>query len=148
MADERKDDQIAQDDPILAEALARRDESRAQVFRGRANRLDANEAAAAYRGMADKAAAEAKKSTAALDDIEPPQPDPEGTSRQLADSEGNFAANAEVAAVGGIGIKGSNSVEGTDQPAATAEEAGTPIVEGAQKIVGDQPVEPKGKRNK
>lgn len=148
MADERKGDQIANDDPILAEALARRDESRAQVFRARANRLDGKEAAAAYRGMADEAAAEAKKSSAALDEIEPPQPDPEGTSRQLADSEGNFAANAEVAAVGGIGIKGSNSVEGSDQPAATAEEAGTPIVEGAQKIIGDQPVEPKGKRGK
>lgn len=142
MADENETPDV-NDDPLLAEAIARRDESRAQVLQARATRAGgdtAEQLAAALWKMAAQAGKDAQASAAALADIEPVRPDPEGTARPLADSEGNFAANAEVAAVGGIGIKGSNSVEGSDQPATTVEEAGTPILDGAQKVVADQPV--------
>lgn len=144
MADDKKD--ILSDpngDPALAEAIARRDESRAHVFNARVNRLGGaavERLASALGEMADKAGDDASRSSAALADIEPARPDPEGTARPLADSKGNFAANAEVAAVGGTGIKASNSVGDSDTPATTQEEAGYPIVEGAQKIVVDQPV--------
>lgn len=67
-------------------------------------------------------------------------PDPEGTARQLADSEGNFAPNADVAAVGGIGIKASYTDVSTGKPAQTIAQAGEAIEAGAQKIVGDQAV--------
>lgn len=141
MADENKPD--VNDDPALAEAIARRDESRAQVFNARANRLGGaavERLASALGEMADKAGQDATASAAALADIEPPRPDPEGTARPLADSKGNFAQNAEVAAVGGTGIKASNSVGDSEQPATTQEEAGFPVMEGAQKVVVDQPV--------
>lgn len=42
-------------------------------------------------------------------DSEKMPPDPEGTSPTLADAEGNYAADAGVAAVGGIGVKNSNT---------------------------------------
>jgi hypothetical protein len=122
------------DDPALAEALARRDESRAQILRGKAN------ANPAYEQLAAKAEKEASASARAAEGLPEIKPDPEGTAQLLADSEGNFAANADVAAVGGIGIKASNTDVSTGKPAQTAEQAGTAVVEGAQKIVGDQPV--------
>lgn len=130
-----------QTDPLLAEAIARRDESRAQILRARANRTggDAvNRLADAFDKMAQQAEKAAKASSSALDNIERPRPDPEGTAQRLADSAGNFAANAEVAAVGGIGIKASNTDVSTGKPAQTAQQAGEAIVEGAQKILGDQ----------
>lgn len=132
-----------QTDPLLAEAIARRDESRAQILRARANRTggDAvNRLADAFDKMAQQAEKAAKASSSALDNIETPRPDPEGTAQHLADSEGNFAANAEVAAVGGIGIKASNTDVSTGKPAQTEQQAGEAIVDGAQKIVGDQVV--------
>ena len=130
-------------DPALAEALARRHESEAQVLRARANRSGgtaADRMADAFDRLAKQAEQQAKASSTALTDIEPAKPDPEGTARQLADSEGNFAANAEVAAVGGIGIDASNTDPKTGKPAQTIEQAGVATQEGAQKIVGDQPV--------
>ncbi|CAD7023178.1 hypothetical protein REJC140_00119 [Pseudorhizobium endolithicum] len=129
-------------DPQLAEAIARRDESRAQILRSRANRLggDATERlASAFEKMAEQAEKAARQSSTALSSIEPIKPDPEGTSRPLADSEGNFAANAEVSAVGGIGIKASNTDLSTGKPAQTIGQAGEAVMPGAQKIVGDQP---------
>jgi hypothetical protein len=131
-----------ENDPLLAEAIARRDESRAQILRSKANAGGAgiDAMAKAFAKLADQAAAEAKKSAEAEANIEPVKLDPEGTARSLADSQGNFAANAEVAAVGGIGIDGSNSKEGSSEPAHTADEAGTAAAPGAQKIIGDQPV--------
>jgi len=132
-----------QTDPLLAEAIARRDESRAQILRARANRTggDAvNRLADAFDKMAQQAEKAAKASSIAFDNIEPPRPDPEGTAQHLADSEGNFAANAEVAAVGGIGIKASNTDVSTGKPAQTAQQAGEAIVDGVQKVVGDQVV--------
>jgi hypothetical protein len=122
------------DDPALAEAIARRDESRAQILRGKAN------ANPAYEQLAAKAEKDAAASARAADGIPEPKPDPEGTAQLLADSEGNFAANADVAAVGGTGIKASNTDVSTGQPAQTVEQAGVAVTEGAQKIVGDQPV--------
>ncbi|HEX5933587.1 MAG TPA: hypothetical protein VFY63_05440 [Pseudorhizobium sp.] len=132
-----------QNDPQLAEAIARRDESRAQILRSRANRLGGSTAvdrlANAFDKMAEQAEKASRASSSALDGIEPIKPDPEGTSRPLADSEGNFAANAEVAAVGGIGIKASNTDVSTGKPAQIIEQAGEAATPGAQKIVGDQP---------
>lgn len=137
------DDFDPNDDPALAEAIARRDESRAQILSNRAVRFGGEPAqrlASDLAARGDEAAQEAARSAAALADIEPVKPDPEGTARPLADSKGNYAANAEVAAVGGTGIKGSNSVGDSDAPATTPEEAGFPVLEGAQKVIADEPV--------
>jgi hypothetical protein len=131
-----------ENDPLLAEAIARRDESRAQILRSRANRSggDATERLAnAFEKMAEQAEKASRQSSRALSSIEPIRPDPEGTARLLADSEGNFAANAEVSAVGGIGIKASNTDVSTGNPAQTIERAGEAVFPGAQKIIGDQP---------
>lgn len=119
---------------LLAEAIARRDESRAQILRSRANRLGGSTAvdhlANAFDKLAEQAETAARQSSTALSGMEPIKPDPEGTSRPLADSEGNFAVNAEVAAVAGIGIKASN----TGKPAQTIEQAGQAVKPGAQKV--------------
>jgi|GEM_PF-6926952 len=130
-----------ENDPLLAEAIARRDESRAQILRSRANRTggDATERLAnAFEKMAEQAEKASRQSSSALSSIEPIRPDPEGTARLLADSEGNFAANAEVSAVGGVGIKASNTDVSTGKPAQTIEKAGEVMMPGAQKIIGDQ----------
>ncbi len=134
------------DDPALAEAIARRDESRAQILRSKANAAGSStdRLANAFEKLASQAEEASKRSADALSHIEPPHPDPEGTARPLADSEGNFAANAEVAAVGGIGIKASNTDVATGQPAKTAEQAGEAVTEGAQKVIGDQVVDGEG----
>jgi hypothetical protein len=132
-----------ENDPLLAEAIARRDESRAQILRSRANRAGGtamDRLASAFDKMAEQAEKAALQSSTALANLEPAQPDPEGTAQFLADSEGNFAANAQVAAVGGIGIKASNTDASTGKPAQTIGQAGEVIAPGAQKIVGDQPV--------
>ncbi|MDF2797522.1 MAG: hypothetical protein K0R85_266 [Devosia sp.] len=131
------------DDPALAEAIARRDESRAQILRSKANAAGGNSSdrlAAAFEKLADQAEKASQHSAAALDNIEPAKVDPEGTARPLADSEGNFAPNAEVSATGGIGIEASNTDPTTGQPATTPEQAGTAIIPGAQTIIGDQVV--------
>jgi hypothetical protein len=136
------------DDPALAEAIARRDESRAQILRSRANAAGGNSndrLAAAFEKMAAQAERASKQSVQALDRIEPERPDPEGTAQLLADSEGNFAPNAEVAATGGIGIKASNTNVDTGKPATTPEQAGEAVTEGAQKVIGDEPVGKRGK---
>ncbi|WP_376742183.1 hypothetical protein [Pseudorhizobium tarimense] len=59
-------------------------------------------------------------------------------------SEGNFAANAEVSSVGGIGIKANNTDVSTGKQAKTIEQAGQAVMPGAQKMVGDQPVDGNG----
>lgn len=123
-----------ENDPLLAEALARRDESRAQILRAKAHGNPAYEKLA--KDAEKRSEASGRKAAGLPDET----PDPEGTARQLADSEGNFAANAEVAAVGGIGIKASNTDVTTGKPAQTIEQAGEAVTEGAQKIVADQVV--------
>lgn len=122
------------DDPALAEAIARRDESRAQILRSKA------QGNSAYESLAAEAESDAKRSSDAAAGIEPATPDPEGTAQLLADSEGNFAANAAVAATGGIGIKASNTDVSTGDPATTPNQVGTAVTEGAQVIVGDQAI--------
>jgi hypothetical protein len=136
-----------ENDPLLAEAIARRDESRAQILRSRANRAGGtamDRLASAFDKMAEQAEKAALQSSTALANLEPGQPDPEGTAQLLADSEGNFAANAQVGAVGGIGIKASNTDTSTGKPAQTIGQAGEATAPGAQKIVGDQPVDGAG----
>lgn len=131
------------EDPALAEAIARRDESRAQILRSKANAAGGNSMdrlAAAFDKLADQAEGVSRRSAEAAANIEPLPIDPEGTARSLADTEGNFAANAEVAATGGIGIDASNTNVATGQPATTAEQAGKAVIEGAQTIIGDQAV--------
>lgn len=122
-------------DPLLAEAIARRDESRAMILQSRAQAggTAMDRLANAFGKMADQATAEARKSAEAAGKVEPVRPDPEGTARLLADSEGNFAPNAEVAATGGTGIKASNTNVETGKPANSADEAG-------EAIIGDQAV--------
>lgn len=132
-----------QNDPLLAEAIARRDESRAQILRARANRTGGDAVdrlARAFDKMADQAEKASRASSHALGEIKPARPDPEGTAHPLADKAGNFPASAEVAAVGGIGIDASNTDVSTGKPAQTAEQAGVAVLEGAQKIIGDQAV--------
>lgn len=131
------------DDPALVEAIARRDESVAQILRSKANAAGGNSSdrlAAAFEKLADQAEKASMQSAAALGNIEPARPDPEGTAQPLADSAGNFPANAEVAAVGGTGIDASNTDVSTGQPAKTADEAGEATTDGAQKIIGDHVV--------
>ncbi|MFC3628216.1 hypothetical protein ACFOM8_02015 [Paracoccus angustae] len=127
------------DDPVMAEALARAAESRAQIMRSKAA-VNSD-----YDKMANEAEKEATKAARHAAGLPEELPDPEGTAQHLADSEGNFPANAEVAATGGIGIKASNTNVDTGKPATTPEQAGEAIVEGAQKVIADQPV---GKRSK
>lgn len=121
-------------DPAMAEAVARAAESRAQILRSKAA------ANPAYAKMADKAEREAKNASRRVAGLPEVHPDPEGTAQHLADTDGNFAANAQVASVGGIGIEASNTEVSSRQPAQTIEQAGEAITEGAQTIVGDQPV--------
>lgn len=130
------------DDPALAEAIARRDESRAQILRSKANvgSTAMDRMADAFGKLASQATADQRRSAEAAANIAPAKVDPEGTARPLADSEGNFAANAEVSAVGGIGIGASNTNVASGQPAKSAVEAGEAVTEGAQKIIGDQVV--------
>lgn len=131
-------------DPQMAEALARANESRAQVLRSKAARAGVlDQDGKGYAEMAREAAAEAEKSAKALGDIPEPEIDYEGTARPLADSEGNFAANVEVAATGGTGIKGSNSTGPDGGQATKPEDAGYAVTEGAATIKGDQVVEQK-----
>lgn len=134
---------IHDDDPALVEAIARRDESRAQILRSKANAAGGSSSdrlAAAFEKLADQAEKASQQSAAALDNIEPVRVDPEGTARSLADTEGNFAANAQVAATGGIGIDASNTNVATGEPAQTAADAGVVVTADAQKIIGDQVV--------
>lgn len=122
------------EDPAMVEAIARAHESRAQILRSKASGNPA------YKKLADEADRDAQRharKTAGLPDI---KPDPEGTAQHLADSKGNFPANADVAAVGGIGIGASNTDVSTGKLATTIEQAGIATQPGAQKIVGDQVV--------
>ncbi|WP_103171596.1 hypothetical protein [Paracoccus sp. SY] len=127
------------DDPVMAEAIARAAESRAQILRSKAAKN------ADYDKLASAAEKEATKAARHAAGLPEEQPDPEGTAQHLADSEGNFPANAEVAATGGIGIKGSNTNVGAGKPATTPEQAGEAVTEGAQKVIGDEPVGKRGK---
>jgi hypothetical protein len=106
-------------DPLLAEAIARRDESRAQILRARAVRTGetaADRMAAAFEKMAKQAEKDASASSAAFAGIEPVPVDKAGTAPTLSDSKGNFAPNPDVANVGGIGAEASNTKAGsTDQ---------------------------------
>lgn len=122
------------DDPALAEALARRDESRAQILRSKA------QSNPAYAQLADKAAVEAKGSATSADNTGEVEKDLSGTAPALSDSAGNFAANPEVAATGGIGIEASNTDVSTGKPAQTPEQAAVAVAPGARKIVGDHVV--------
>lgn len=112
-------------DPLLAEAIARRDESRSQVLRARAVRTGdtaADRMAAAFEKMAKQAEKDASASSAAFAGIEPPKPDLSGTAPTLSDSAGNFAPDPEVANVGGIGAKASNTEAGTTDQAKRPED--------------------------
>lgn len=95
-----------------AEAVSRRDESRANIMQGRALRMgDRYEGAS---DEADKAAAESAKraqEAAERDAVI----DRSGTAPAMSDSEGNFAPNPDVANTGGTGVAASNSTEGGDQ---------------------------------
>lgn len=121
-------------DPAMAEAIARAAESRAQILRSKAA------SNLAYAKMADKAERDAKNASRRLAGLPEVHPGPEGTAQHLADSEGNFAANAQVAATGGIGIDASNTNVASGQPAQTPEQAGIATTPGAQKVIGDQVV--------
>lgn len=121
-------------DPAMAEAVTRAAESRAQILRSKAATNPA------YAKLAEEAERNAQNASRRLAGLPEVHPDPEGTAQNLADSEGNFAANADVAAVGGTGIKASNTDVSTGQPAQSPERAGVPVTNDAQKIVGDQSV--------
>lgn len=72
-----------QNDPLLAEAIARRDESRAQILRSRTNRMGGSAVdrlANAFDKMEEQAEKASRTSSSALADIEPLKPDPEGIS--------------------------------------------------------------------
>lgn len=114
-----------QNDPLLAEAIARRDESRAQILRAKAHRTGGDSMdrlATAFSKLADQAEKDARKSADAVENIDPPKPDLSGTAPTLSDSAGNYAPNPEVANVGGIGVEASNTKAGTDEQAQRPED--------------------------
>lgn len=81
-------------------------EARAAVFRGRAAQDPR------FNGKLQEARESAVDINTRLRDMDDPVnvvPDKEGTAPTLADATGTFAADAEVANVGGIGIKDSNA---------------------------------------
>lgn len=102
------------DDPVMAEAVARAAESRAQILRSKA----ASNPAFAHR--AEAAARDATNAARRVDGLPEVHPDPEGTSTPLADSEGNFPAN--------------NTEVATGEPAQTVEQAGEAAIAGDQAV--------------
>ncbi len=103
-----KQDDLPEDRASL-EALLRKAESRVNLARREG------------KGDGD-AAARMGRVRAKLDGLDVPEPDLSGTKPTMSDSEGNFAANIEVARAGGIGVEASNSTE-SGAPAKTPEEA-------------------------
>lgn len=114
-------DQIA-----TAEALSRKQESEAMILSGRAERsrdpasYEEELAARVKAGQEASAELERLQNSVAAKDLS-------GMSRGLSDSNGNFAANADVLTTGGVGVEGSNSKEESTEQAKTAEEAGTVV---------------------
>ncbi len=115
------------------DAISRRDESRANVLRGRANRMGDQ-----FQKPSKEASDEALASAKAAEELRGSVPpiDPEGTSPGLSDRSGNFAANAEVAAAGGIGVDSSNTNIDTGEPAVTGAEAGVITETGPAVVFG------------
>jgi len=112
------------DDLAQAEAVMRAADARASVLAQEAAKNP--DAFGNYHKEAIQAANEATKKAIELRD-NPPNflgKDPEGTRRPYADKSGNWAANAEVANAGGIGVDSSNTNVETGQRAQTADEAG------------------------
>lgn len=126
----------------LAESIARRDESLAFVAMQNAPHDQQG-----YEKLAKDALKEASKSRQHAEEVgaKTAPIDMEGTPSPLSDSMGNFAANAEVAATGGTGIKASNTDVDTGKPATTPEQAGEAVTEDAQKVIGNEPVGKRGK---
>lgn len=120
------------DTPEMLEARSRAAESRSQVLGSRAAGDDR------FASMAADAAKEAADAAKALAGIPAVPVDPEGLAPTLADSEGNFATNPEVATAGGIGVKASNTAP-SGQVAKTAEEALKPMPDAsdAEKAAGE-----------
>lgn len=99
-------------DEVLA--LSRAAESRMNVFRSLANGDDRHgpalaKAQADYQRYADVLRDHNYDPTGAMIDPTLTVPDKEGTAPTLADATGTFAADAETANVGGIGINDSNA---------------------------------------
>ncbi|EFL88294.1 hypothetical protein [Ahrensia sp. R2A130] len=89
------------------DAIARRDDAKAQLLAGRASATDGKGAIA---DAAKKALEEANASSkAAEDNRKPGERDLSGMTNLLSDSNGEFAKSAEQAQVGGIGVVNSNS---------------------------------------
>lgn len=129
----------------LAEAMQRRAESEASILGGRAER---SRDPATYEDELRARIEAGQKAEAELDRLSKLEPkrDLSGMSRGLSDSEGNFAANADVLRTGGVGVEASNTDVSTGKPAQTPEAAGivvpvapVPVPEGG-KVIGDQPV--------
>ena len=131
------DNRLAREDHMTelhtADAISRRDESRANVLRGRANRMGDQ-----FKKPSEAASKEAMASAKAADQLRSSEPaiDPEGTAPGLSDRSGNYAANAEVAAAGGIGVDSSNTNVDSGKPAQSADQAGTDPVTGDAVVFG------------
>ncbi|HEV7253871.1 MAG TPA: hypothetical protein VGN97_12365 [Mesorhizobium sp.] len=145
----RNAERLLLEEQATAEAISRRDESMANIMRGRQLRSPYGPDARAE--AAEQAAQAETESAERLDELNAVRLpiDPEGQAAPLADRSGNFAINSEVAGTGGVGIDSSNSTE-AGEPAQTAEEAGVvspmqqpaPTAAPAKITRGNQPVEP------
>ena len=94
----------------MAEALARRAEAEASVFRDLASKADEagkKELGKIYEQRAKQATEFGRQAAARPIAV----PDPEGTPFPLADRRGNYAATADQANMGGIGVFDSNTRE-------------------------------------
>jgi len=109
-----------------AEQISRRDEAIASILRNKAKKDPSEELKAAV----DEAVKTALASAERLHEIDDAkvERDLSGTKMNVADSQGNAPANAEVSGAGGVGVAASNSAGDTTKPATNADQAvaGTP----------------------
>lgn len=113
-----------------AEAISRRDESRANILRGRAMRDPRGEGA--FRSAVSEAVKQEMASTKEAEKAGEgtARADLSGTAPTLSDSEGNFAPNPEVANTGGTGVEASNTNAETDEQAEKPDEVDTSAADG------------------
>jgi hypothetical protein len=136
------------DQLTTAESLSRKAESEANVFRIRQMKMPDHKGYQSRLKETDGAIKESAEEVERIRELAPPDRDPEGTRQTLSDKAGNFAPNAEVAGVGGVGMDYSNSASGGEQ-AADADSVEMVPTLGEQQMVGVvglggrlEPVEP------
>jgi hypothetical protein len=120
-----------------AESLSRRDESVANVLRGRAMRGGEQ-----YQGLLDDASAREAETAAMVRELQARgfKVDKSGASMPLSDSFGNYAPNLQVATTGGVNVEASSSTSSGDMAESVEDvslyPAGSGVTDGNQ-VIGD-----------